>query len=265
MKVTKTNVLILVIALFLLLFPFATPYLIPRAYDLVARIAIAFCCWFTLGCFITAVWYWRAILSSTKGVKTKVLILIVALFLLLFPLAAFAFPITPRSPGRSVIDPDSYSIFVVLNSSAVKDGLRASTESEEFKQYFIENLSAIDSEFPEVELTLEYWGSSIGTEIHVKWTFDIINKTMVDRTETIMDRIVEVFSNQWYTMKAEYSYAVGDIFGYNSAPTVALICWILLGVLIITTWPQKVTSEKSSTKNGAKRTEGKENIMEDKT
>jgi len=241
MKATKTNVLILVIALFLLLFPFAALYLIPSIYhNLALSERITFWCWFTLGAFITALWYWKPILSSRKGVKTKALILIVALFLLLFPLAAFAFPITPRSPGRSVED---HHLHVSFNKQ-VKNGLMATTRSEEFKQYFTENLSAIASEFPGMELTLASWDYNY-SRIEIKWIYTL-NHT--EKLET-GNRLADELSVQWYTNHAEYTYAVGDIFGYNSAPRVALICWILLGVLIIVTWPKKVALEKSSTKN----------------
>jgi len=245
MEVTKTTVLILGVALFLLMFPFAMLCLAPDVYyRLSSALKIGFSLdivfWFTFCAFITAVWYWKAILPSRKTVKVKALILIVALFLLLFPLAAFAFPITPRSPGRSVED---YRLIVGFNKQ-VKNGLTATTRSEEFKLYFIENFSAIDSEFPEAELNISFWDLNY-THIEIKWIYTL-NQT---EKQEVGNRLADAFLLQWYTSHAEYYYSIGDKFGYNSAPRVALICWILLGVLIIGILPKKVALRKNSTKN----------------
>jgi hypothetical protein len=86
MKLTKTCIAVISVALFLLVFPFVVSYEV--IFNLVEIDLIAVICWIALGILIIATWYWKVLQCLSLNVVAKLIILIVALFLLLFPFTA---------------------------------------------------------------------------------------------------------------------------------------------------------------------------------
>jgi hypothetical protein len=153
-----------------------------------------------------------------KATKTNIAVISVALFLLVFPFAARPCLILPPPIPH-------YVVTVEFNDYVNPD-------SEEFKRYFIENLTAIDSGFPEADLNLTDWSRNyVATDI--EWTCDL----SIEEKDIVADRIAEAFLNQWYTQEAKYIKIIGTPIPPDFVlKRVMLICWSTSVALLIVMW-----------------------------
>jgi hypothetical protein len=179
-----------------------------------------------------------------KATKT----IAVALFLLLFPVAAYPLipPKPPSSRGCFV-----YDVYIGLNGQT-KNGLMASADSIKFRQYFTENVSVF-AKSPEVDETEIDW-RSIETDLNangthdpdgVEWNADVIVSFYCSMYNVTFEHRLGEFLSQWYTERMGYIIMVGAFYpGSFVWFAVAALSWFALGVFLAIMWWRKTQQTK---------------------
>ncbi len=163
--------------------------------------------------------------------RGKILVTIVAI---MFPIVLFC-----MSPAYS------YSVEVLVEfNGQTKNGLTATKNSEEFQQFFRENISAIVSE-NRINKPIRFydWGDNQSLVSIGDWIKAPCYGSSQEEVEKIGKTLTEAVSEQWYVKTADYYLICGDfIFPW---------AWFFIGELfiLILIWSRKT---ENSTKENEK-------------
>jgi hypothetical protein len=143
----------------------------------------------------------------------------------------------------------SYDITVdVVFNGKVQNSLTATTNSEDFKNFFMQNISTIVTENGvDKPIDLWSWGHN-ETIVHIgTWVSTPINSISEERLEKIGQNITATVAKQWYAETVDVGMICGDNFSHSVI--IVIIISIIEAIFLAFVWSRKSSTEENSIKN----------------